>query len=157
MMEMSTWLIWFVAGLGLGIAEMVVPGFIIIFFGIGCMGAALVAAFLPDAYTIQVAAFIAVSVGSLVGLRKIAIKMLRGRSQAPAGVGESSIEPGTRITVENAIPPGGKGRVRYRGTMWDARSAEGVAAGAEAEITGVDDMNRSCLLLRPVSSGTGSD
>jgi len=154
---MSMWLIWFLAGLGLGIAEMVVPGFIIIFFGIGCLGAAVVAAIAPDAYSIQIAVMIAVSVISLIALRRFAMKMFTGKSEAPAGVGESSIEPGTRIIVDHAIPAGGRGRVRYRGTTWDARTAEGVAAGQEAEIIGVDDMNRSCLLIRPVPGGTWPD
>jgi len=150
---METWLIWFLAGLGLGVAEMVVPGFIIIFFGIGCIGAAVAAAIVPDSLAIQVAVFIAVSVISLIALRRFAMKMFTGRSQAPAGVGDHNVEPGTRITVDVDIPPGGKARVRYRGTMWDARTVEGVSAGAEAEITGVDDMNRSCLLIRQVQSG----
>jgi len=151
---MATWLIWFLSGLGLGVAEMIVPGFIIIFFGIGCLGAAVAAAIAPDAYAIQVAVFIAVSVVSLIALRKFSIKMFTGRSQSPAGVGDHNVEPGTRITIDAGIPAGGKGRVRYRGTMWDARSVEGVSAGAEAEITGVDGMNRSCLIVRQVQPGS---
>jgi len=149
---MSVWLIWFIAGLGLGVLEMVVPGFIIIFFGAGCMGAAVVAAIAPGAIAVQALVFVLVSVGLLVALRRFAMKMFAGRRESRSGVGESSIEKGTRITVDNAIPAGGRGRVRYRGTWWDARTDEGVDAGAEAEIVGVDDMNRSCLVIRQISA-----
>jgi inner membrane protein len=36
----SPWLIWFLAGIAIILAELAIPGFVIIFFGLGCLGAA---------------------------------------------------------------------------------------------------------------------
>jgi membrane protein implicated in regulation of membrane protease activity len=44
----SPWLVWFLAGIAVMLAELAVPGFVIIFFGLGCLGAAAVAIFAPD-------------------------------------------------------------------------------------------------------------
>jgi inner membrane protein len=41
--------------------------------------------------------------------------------------------------------------VRFRGTMWDAVSEDRIPAGSDAEITGVDKANRSCLKIKGVS------
>ena len=35
----SPWLVWFLAGIAVMLAELAVPGFVIIFFGLGCWGA----------------------------------------------------------------------------------------------------------------------
>jgi len=93
---------------------------------------------------------------SLIALRRFAVKMFTGRSEVAAGVGESSIEPGTIIRVDVEVLPARKVRVRYRGTQWDALSDVAIPAGSDAVITGVDDMNRSCLLIKPVSEGPAS-
>ena len=42
------WLIWFVIGIAVSLSELVLPGFVIIFFGIGCLGAAAFAVVLPQ-------------------------------------------------------------------------------------------------------------
>lgn len=57
----SPWLIWFLVGIAVILGELAVPGFVIIFFGLGCLGAAVVAAIVPDAYSTQVVAFLIVS------------------------------------------------------------------------------------------------
>ena len=56
----SPWLVWFLAGIAVMLAELAVPGFVIIFFGLGCWGASVVAAFSPDSYSAQVAVFVIV-------------------------------------------------------------------------------------------------
>ena len=32
----SSWLVWFLAGVAIMLAELALPGFVIIFFGLGC-------------------------------------------------------------------------------------------------------------------------
>ena len=68
------WLIWFVIGIAVSLSELVLPGFVIIFFGIGCLGAAAFAVVLPDAYAGQIATFIIVTILSLAVLRKMAMR-----------------------------------------------------------------------------------
>jgi membrane protein implicated in regulation of membrane protease activity len=146
----SPWLIWFLAGVGVMLAELAVPGFVIIFFGLGCLGAAAVAAFVPEAYSAQVIVFLLVSVISLLTLRKVAMRIFVGGSESSQKDDVGNIAVGARITVDQDIEPGRVTRVRYRGTNWDAVSLDQIAAGSEAEITGVDKANRSCLMIKSV-------
>lgn len=147
----SPWLVWFLAGIAVMLAELAVPGFVIIFFGLGCWGAAIVAVFAPDAYSWQVVVFLIVSVASLMTLRKLAMRVFVGRSEGPETEDLGNVPVGTRITLGQDLEAGRVGRVRFRGAMWDAVSEDRIPAGSEAEITGVDKANRSCLKLKGVS------
>lgn len=145
------WLIWFLIGIVVMLAELIVPGFVIIFFGLGCMGAAVAAGAVPDAYSFQFVAFLGVSLISLVTLRKMAMKIFVGRSEVPANDETGNVVVGARIKIDQDIEPGSEVRVRYRGTMWTAVSLDRMSAGAEAEIVGVDSVSRSCLKIKSVS------
>ncbi len=147
----SPWLIWVLAGIGVMLTELAVPGFVIIFFGLGCWGAAFVAVFAPDSYSWQVVAFLFVSVASLMTLRKVAMRVFVGRSEGPETEDLGNVPVGARITLDQDLEPGRVGRVRFRGAMWDAVSEDRILAGSEAEITGVDKANRSCLKIKSVS------
>ncbi len=151
MFGLDMWLVWFLAGCVIALAEMMIPGFIIVFFGLGCWGAAVVAAIAPEAWAWQIAAFLVVSVSTLVGLRRLAVNLLRGKTGQPRGVASSGIEIGTVIVVDVEMLPWRVGRVRYRGTNWDAKSTVAITAGSQAVIVGVDEINRSCLVIEPVS------
>jgi inner membrane protein len=146
----SAWLLWFLAGIAVMLAELAVPGFVIVIFGLGCWGAAVVAVFAPDAYSAQVAVFLVVSVASLVTLRKVAMRVFVGHSERPETEELGNIPVGARITLDKDLEPGRVGRVRFRGTMWDAVSEDRIPAGSDAEITGVDQANRSCLKVKGV-------
>lgn len=145
----SPWLIWFLAGIGIMLAELAVPGFVIIFFGLGCMGGAVMAFFFPEAYSAQVATFLIVSIASLITLRKLAMNIFVGRSES-AGEDSGNVLVGSRITLQQDLEAGRVGRVQFRGTMWDAISEDRIPAGSDAEITGVDQANRSCLKIKKV-------
>ncbi len=146
----SPWLLWFLSGVVVMLAELAVPGFVIVFFGLGCWGAAVLAVFAPDAYSAQVAVFLVVSVASLVTLRKVAMRVFVGRSERSETEDLGNVPVGARITLDQDLEPGRVGRVRFRGTMWDAVSEDRIPAGSDAEITGVDQANRSCLKVKGV-------
>lgn len=148
----SPWLVWFLAGIAVMLAELAVPGFVIIFFGLGCWGAAAVAVFAPDAYSAQVVVFLIASVASLMTLRKVAMRIFVGRSEGPDTEDLGNVAVGARITLDQDLEAGRVGRVHYRGTMWDAVSEDRIPAGSDAEITGVDNANRSCLKIKRVST-----
>jgi membrane protein implicated in regulation of membrane protease activity len=150
-LKSMAWLVWFLAGIVVMLAELAVPGFIIIFFGLGCWGAAAVAFFSPEAYSAQVVAFLIVSVASLMTLRKVAMQVFVGRSEGAGTEDSGNVPVGARITINQDMEAGRVGRVRFRGTMWDAVSEERISAGSDAEITGVDQANRSCLKIKSVS------
>jgi membrane protein implicated in regulation of membrane protease activity len=145
------WLVWFLAGIAIMLAELAVPGFVIIFFGLGCWGAAVVAVFAPGAYSAQVTVFLIVSVASLMTLRKVAMRVFVGRSEGAETDDLGNVPVGARVTLDYDLEAGQIGRVRFRGTMWDAVSEDRIPAGSDAEITGVDKANRSCLKIKGVS------
>ena len=147
----SPWLVWFLAGIAIMLAELAVPLFVIIFFGLGCWGASVVASFSPNAYSAQVAVFVVVSVTSLMTLRRVAMRVFVGRSEGPQTDDLGNVPLGARITLDQDLEPGQIGRVRFRGTMWDAVSEDLIPAGSDAEITGVDKANRSCLKIKLVA------
>jgi membrane protein implicated in regulation of membrane protease activity len=148
---LSPWLLWFLAGIAIMLGELAIPGFVIIFFGLGCWAAAVVAALSPHAYSIQVAAFLMVSVSSLLMLRKLAMRVFVGRSEGTGGEDMGNVPFGARVSIDQEMTPGRIGRVRFRGAMWDAVSEEPLSAGSDAQIIGVDKDNRSCLKIKAVS------
>lgn len=152
--DFSPWLVWFLTGIAVILAELAHPGFVIIFFGLGCLGAAIVAAVAPGAYSGQVAAFLIVSITSLVTLRKMAMRIFVGRSEGPQNEDAGNVSVGARIKIDKDIEPGRQSRVRYRGTVWSAVSQDRLKKGSEAEIVGVDKANRSCLRLKAVKRET---
>ncbi len=147
----SPWLIWFLVGIAVILGELAVPGFVIIFFGLGCLGAAVVAAIVPDAYSTQVVAFLIVSLTSLATLRKVAMRIFVGRSEEMAGDDTGNVLVGARIKIDEDLEAGREGRVRYRGSVWTAVAEDRLPAGSEAEIVGVDKVNRACLRLKAVT------
>jgi inner membrane protein len=147
----SPWLVWFLAGIAVMLAELAVPGFVIIFFGFGCLGAAVVAVFAPDGYSEQVIVFLIVSVASLMTLRRVAMRVFVGHSEGQETEDLGNVPVGARITLDQDLEAGRVGRVRFRGTMWDALSEDRIPAGSDVEITGVDKANRSCLKIKVVS------
>src|SRR3972149_1153274 len=106
----SPWLVWFLAGIAGILLELAVPGFVIVFFGLGCWGAAVVAAFAPAAYSAQVVVFLIVSVASLMTLRKVAMRVFVGRSEGPETEDLGNVPVGTRITLGQDLEAGRVGR-----------------------------------------------
>jgi len=148
--EFSPWLIWFLAGVAVMLTELAVPGFVIIFFGLGCWGAAALAFIAPGAHTAQLAVFLIVSLASLATLRKVAMRIFVGRSEGRKSEDMGNVPMGARINLDQDLEPGITGRVRFRGTMWDAVSEDRLPAGSEAEIIGMDKSKGSCLKLKRV-------
>ena len=142
------WLIWFMIGIAVSLSELVLPGFVIIFFGIGCLGAAAFAVVLPDAYTGQIATFIVVSILSLAVLRRVAMRIFVGKSEPAGGEANDQNFIRARVIVDTDLAEGQETRVRYRGSVWRAQAAEQIAANTEAEIVGFDRVDKSCLILK---------
>ena len=79
------------------------------------------------------------------------MRVFVGSSEGQEAEEMGNVPVGARVTLEHDLEVGRAGRVRFRGTMWDAVSEERIPAGSDAEITGVDKANRSCLKIKGVS------
>ena len=79
------------------------------------------------------------------------MRVFVGHSEGPEAEDLGNVPVGARITLDQDLEPGRVGRVRFRGTMWDAISEDHIPAGSDAEITGVEKANRSCLIVKSIS------
>lgn len=146
---LQPWLLWFVAGVGLAFLEMAVPGFVILFFGIGCIVTAAVAGLFDITVTQQVLTFGVSTILSLALLRRLFVRYLRGQeSESRDGYDDSPM--GAHVKVVQTVSPAMRGKVLHRGTSWTAASNERIEEGELAEITGYADNSRLVFTIRKI-------
>lgn len=117
---------WFLLGLFLLLAEFVLPGVVIVFFGIGAWMAALSSWLgLTPTMTGQNLVFAISSVLLLFGLRKRFHQLLVGDTTNDAIEDEFT---GKEVKTLTAVNESG-GKIEVKGSEWNARSAEEIAAG----------------------------
>ncbi len=143
--------VWLVLAAALLVGEMLTAGFFLIVFGIGAIGAALVAGF-GGGQLWQWLAFVVVSVITFAGSRRFAERVHKGPSDF--GVGAERFE-GMQVwvlqTVDNAAATG---MVKVEGGEWraDAVDDQVIEAGTIVEIMRVEGAH---LLVRPAAAGEG--
>lgn len=135
MIEQSTnELIWFLFGLALMLMELVLPGFIVVFFGAGAwIVALLVWSGLPISFSTQLVIFLAASLVLLFLFRKYGKDYFKGKVTKENIESFDSVR-GERVTVVSEIHPATGGKVEFNGTIWNAESSEVLAKGTAAEI-----------------------
>ena len=128
---------WFVAGVGLLIYELVTPGgFFAVFFGFAAMVVgALTALHLSGPEWLQWLLFIALSIAGLLVLRR---PVMQRMGAAPALPGEEM--RGEWAVVTEEIRPGEVGKVELRGTAWTARSNRTVRVGERVPVDRIDGL-----------------
>ncbi len=124
--------LWIIVGLALVVLEMVVPGLIIIWFGIGAIVAGLVALLVPNLY-VQFAVFVVVSGALVVLSQRIARRITRPE---PEPVGANRLSGAHGRVVADIVPPAA-GRVSVLGEEWRAESAAPIKAGATVRVIAV--------------------
>ena len=120
------WFVWAVIGIACIGMEMLMPGFGIFFFGLGALVTAL-CSLIPGVDSLiwlQILIFVAFSIVSIVFLRRHFARIFAG-SVFNSSRGESVDDSDTGETAEvtDAIGYSGSGRIRFRGTTWNARSS----------------------------------
>jgi membrane protein implicated in regulation of membrane protease activity len=142
----EVWQIWMGAGVLLIAAEIVVPGFIVFWFGVGAIAAG-VPALIGFGEAVQWATFVAVS-GVLLVLRHKIVQRITKR-QLP-GIGASRLV-GMRgpitIAVDNLK---GTGHVRLGGELWRAESRSGaqIRTGSVVEVVAVEGIRVVVAAIR---------
>ena len=122
--------IWFIAGIILTLAEFVIPGFVICFFG----GAALIVGVLQwlfPALTLawQLLLFAVFGVLLLIGCRRFMPGIFRGGESAAESDIDNDGVAGENCVCSEAISPGVPGKVDFRGSLWSASADESIEAG----------------------------
>jgi membrane protein implicated in regulation of membrane protease activity len=139
---------WAIAGIALMISEFVVPGIVLVFFGIGALVTALVAWLIPAlGLEWQMVIFIIVSLTSLFGLRRLLKPIFMGRtSGGPEESGELNQLVGTLGEVTQEIQPGKTGRILLNGSSWKAVADEQIGAGTPVKVTAQSNLT---LTVKP--------
>ncbi|HEY0112955.1 MAG TPA: NfeD family protein [Allosphingosinicella sp.] len=137
---------WLIAALVLAIAEMLVPGFFLIWLA----GAALLTGMLTLGFSLPVSLqllFFAVSSVAAVHAARRWFRNNPIRSSDPLLNERASRLVGETVVVESAIEHG-RGRVRVGDSVWNCRGPD-TAVGSRVRITGSDG---TCLTVQPEQS-----
>lgn len=146
----APWLIWFIAGVVLAFVELMAPGIIIIFFGVGCWVVAGVLAIYPITLSQQVLLFIVASILSIVFLRKWFMKIFKGMSSDKNETDYDDFPRGEKVEVVQVIRPHSTGRVKFRGTLWDAASDEEIDEGETAELVKYAENSNQVFFVKKI-------
>lgn len=113
--------LWFTLGLIFILSELFIPGFTIFFFGCGAILTGISGLFIPyvaDSYILQLIIWLTSSILSLIFLRKKFSSTFIGKLHQ----NQTDSFYGKNAKVTSEIGPGTTGRIRIRGTTWNAES-----------------------------------
>jgi membrane protein implicated in regulation of membrane protease activity len=138
-------LIWFLIGLGLFLLELVIPGFVIFFFGVGAWLTAVICLVANPGINLQVILFALTSVLSLVLLRRMLQKRFFSAREGLAEGIEDEFT-GREAVASTDLNPGTRGKVDFKGTTWDAESETMIKKGDTVIIRGKNNFK---LIVEP--------
>jgi inner membrane protein len=138
-------LLWFLIGLVLFLLELVVPGFVIFFFGFGAWVTALICLIAHPSPNLQIIIFAVTSVLSLIALRRmIQNKFFSGKTDGIDTVEDEFT--GKEGTALSDFGPNRKGKVEFKGTTWNAESDSEIREGQSVIIIEKSSFN---LIVEP--------
>lgn len=142
--------IWLIAGVVLGIAELVVPGIFLIWLGAAALLTGLIALALPLSLPAELALFAVAAAVAVIAARTVMAR-LPILSDDPLLNERTARLVGRRVTVCEAIQ-GGEGRVRVGDGIWPA-SGPDTPAGGVVEVVGADGARLLVQPVEPTQSG----
>lgn len=128
---------WFIAGFVFFVLEFVIPGLILFFFAVGAWIVAILSMFVELPINAQLLIFLGASLLTILFFRKYVKKIIWTRKHS------SEIEDefvGKTGIAQTDIGPGRDGKIDFKGTIWDARSADSIEKGENAVIVGNDSI-----------------
>jgi membrane protein implicated in regulation of membrane protease activity len=121
-------IVWFIIGLVLFLLELVLPGFVIFFFGVGAWITALLCLIANPGINIQVIIFAVTSVLSLLILRKMIQNKFFYKTEGRSEAVEDEFT-GKEALAKVDFGKDKQGKVEFKGTMWKAESESEIKAG----------------------------
>ncbi|RTZ97145.1 MAG: NfeD family protein [Deltaproteobacteria bacterium] len=150
-MVLSNALIWFLFGAGLLIAELMIPGIILVFFAAGCWISALVSLLIDITTTAQIGIFIFSSLVLLFTLRKFALNTFRGITRDQTDDHYADTKIGKTAIVTRAIHPHISGEIKVMGSFWMAVSDVDIEAGSSVMIEKQTSEDGLTFKVNPIS------
>jgi len=133
-MNFSPELTWFIIGVAFLIAEMLTPGFILIFFAAGSFFAALGVWLINIEKTGQVSIFLISSLILLFTLRKYSLKIFKGSTDNEIDQIYTNSKIGKRAIVTKTIYPDKAGEIKAMGSFWVAVADREIKKGTDVVI-----------------------
>ncbi|WP_304639813.1 NfeD family protein [Pseudomonas sp.] len=142
---------WLVLGFLLLISEVVAPGVVAVFFGVGALVVGVLTYFgVIESLPAQLLWFALISLAALFGLRKHFKRYLRGDVSNKADPGPDRGDlVGARVLVLTDFNQGG-GRIQLNGAKWDAESDDPLKAGDSAWVVSNKGILLTVSAQRPV-------
>lgn len=134
---MSPAAVWTIAGLIMIALEFILPGLIILFFGLSALTVALILLVVPLDLTLQLLLFCIFSVVYLIALRRKCTEVFQGllnKDNNAAGIENDAIGETAEVVID--IRPDHPGKIEFRGAQWGAESKTVIPAGQRIRITG---------------------
>lgn len=119
LLDLSPVLLWFLAGIVFLMLELVLPGLVVFFFGLGAWCAALTLYLAPMPFSGQLLVFLAASLLLLGLLRSTLKKVFLGRTLDTDAMADSSRPEATGEVIADILPPAA-GTIKFGGSFWQA-------------------------------------
>ncbi|MDA8130711.1 MAG: NfeD family protein [Elusimicrobia bacterium] len=128
--------VWIVLGIIIMGMELLTPGFIIVFFGLGAVLTGLLLFFLPIGVNTQLVLFAALSLVLLASFRRLAQGYFIGRvtNPNPSGAAMEIFSGETAVVIEDIVPNSPRGKVEFHGTSWNADAETQIAKGVKVAV-----------------------
>lgn len=150
------WIIWLIIAAIFAIAEVLTPGFVLLWFGVGALAAALLALLGVQSVVAQVIVFLFIAVAMVIASRTIFERFLTRRKDADelrTGVEQMIGQVG--MVVEASRGSMLEGAVKLYGSTWTAFPSAGEAPLREGESVAVERVEGNTLYVRrPVRRGS---
>ncbi len=152
-MALSCSLIWFLVGAGLLIAELMIPGFILVFFTAGCWVTALLTWMMDLNLTVQIVIFIISSLALLFTLRRFALNTFKGITRGQTDDDYADTKIGKTAIVTRAIHPHIPGEIKAMGSFWMAVSDMDIEEGTSVLIENQTSEDGLTFKVNPIPGG----
>jgi len=139
--------VWFVLGAILMLLELLAPGLILIFFGVGAWVTAATVLLLDIGLNAQLLVFSISSIASLLSLRQ----SIKKKYMDVSAEGEGQLEDefiGRKAIAITDILPERDGKVEYNGSHWEAASQQKIKAKDNVRIVGMKSIK---LIVEPIN------
>jgi membrane protein implicated in regulation of membrane protease activity len=143
---MSVWIIWMLVGIGLLIAEVLVPGAFLMWIGLAACGTGLVTLAIEPRFELQVVAFAVLAAISLAA----GLRLRRRQKQLEHDRQVNTRQAGLAGRSATVLAfHGREGRVRVGDSDWSARLPPGVPEPTPGATLRVVDVDGTVLIVRP--------
>jgi len=130
-------LLWLTAAVFLLVLEMLVPGFVLFFFGLGALVTFVCCWLFQPSLNVQLLIFLIASITSLFSLRGLVKTTFLG-GEIDSEADHALTTGGETVLVTKTIAPPMEGKVKYSGTSWRALADERIEEGEVATVVSQD-------------------